>query len=520
MPARDRRVVTVMLTLVVVLVAACSNSAAPTTSKQLIVDKDFGTYDSLDPARGSVVVPIMVDKSVYDTLMRINPLDLSKPYPDLATSFSASADGKTFTFTLRHGVKFASGNPLTADDVLFSLARVSGIAGLGAGSVPPLTATAPDPFTVVITRPVSDPALPVEMTVFNASILDSKLVKENGGTTDKTDQAENFLNGPNLAGSGPYMITSVDRTSQIILSANPLYWGPQPKYSKIILHNAPPATQSLDVQDGQAQIAVDILPTQATNLNSSVNVIAAPTSDAVNLWMNIDPKVSSLSSNQDFRNAVRLGLDYQGILALEGKGAVEGTGFLPQGFLGALPASEAPQRDLVQAKADLAKVGVANPTITLEYPTDFIVDGVQPATVVTKIQSDLKEVGITVKLSGKPSAVDISEAVHGKYAMWFCPNSADYPDPSDFGISVPGGLVASGFGNTTGVNPDLDALVTAAQSAIQPSDRETAYQALARAINAKGYTTMLFQPSRVLVTAKSVQATINPFTYIDFASIT
>jgi peptide/nickel transport system substrate-binding protein len=358
------------------------------------------------------------------------------------------------------------------------------------------------------------------MTVFNASILDSKLVKENGGTTDKTDQAENFLNGPNLAGSGPYMITSVERTSQIILSANPMYWGPQPKYSKIILHNAPPATQSLDVQDGQAQIAVDILPTQATNLNSTVNVIAAPTSDAVNLWMSINPKVSSLSSNQDFRNAVRLGLDYQGILALEGKGAVEGTGFLPQGFLGSLPASEAPQRDLAQAKAALAKVGVANPTITLEYPTDFIVDGVQPATIVAKIQSDLKEVGITVNLSGKPSAVDISEAVNGKYAMWFCPNSADYPDPSDFGISVPGGLVASGFGNATGVNPNLDALVTAAQSAIQPADRETAYQALARAINTKGYTTMLFQPSRVLVTAKSVHATINPFTYLDFASIT
>jgi peptide/nickel transport system substrate-binding protein len=116
--------------------------------------------------------------------------------------------------------------------------------------------------------------------------------------------------------------------------------------------------------------------------------------------------------------------------------------------------------------------------------------------------------------------VDISEAIHSKYAMWFCPNSADYPDPSDFLLSTPGGLVASAFGNATGVTPSLDSLLTAAQSAIQPADREIAYQALAKGINNLEYTTMIFQPSRVLVTSKSVQATINPFTYLDFASIT
>ena len=510
------------LLLIAVFACACTGSGSPSPAgnTKLIVDKDFGSYDSLDPARGSVVVPIMVDKSVYDTLMRINPSDLSKPYPSLATSYDASSDGKTFTFHLRHGVKFANGDPLTSGDVLFSLARVAGINGLGAGSVPALTASAPDPYTVVITRPVSDPALPVEMTVFNASILDSKLVQQNGGTTDKSDKAEDYLNGPNQAGSGPYVLTSVDRTSQIILKANPLYWGPQPKYTTIILHHAPAATQSLDIQDGQAQVAVDILPTETSSLNSSVKVTAAPTSDAVNLWLNIDPKVSPLSSNQDFRDAVRYGLDYQGILALEGKGAVQGTGFLPRGFLGSLPASDAPKRDLTRAKASLAKVGVTNPTITLEYPTDFIVDGVQPGPIVAKIQSDLKEVGINVVLSGKPSAVDISEAIASKYAMWFCPNSADYPDPSDFLLSAPGGLVASAFGNRTGVNPQLDSLVTAAQSAVQPADRKTAYQALATAINGLEYTTMLFQPSRVLVTAKSVNATINPFTYLDFGSIT
>src|SRR4029077_9448826 len=90
--------------------------------------------------------------------------------------------------------------------------------------------------------------------------------------------------------------------------------------------NAPVATQRLDIQDGQAQMALDIPAIDVPSLNlSKVNVISAGSGDQSFLGMNASPAVSSLTANQDFRDAVRYGIDYKGLVALAGKGAVQST---------------------------------------------------------------------------------------------------------------------------------------------------------------------------------------------------
>ena len=62
--------------------------------------------------------------NVYDRLVMFDPNDLGKDYvPGLAESWTVSPDGKTFTFKMRAGVKFHSGNPFTANDAAFSLQR-------------------------------------------------------------------------------------------------------------------------------------------------------------------------------------------------------------------------------------------------------------------------------------------------------------------------------------------------------------------------------------------------------------
>ena len=257
--------------LMVLSGVACGAQSSSTTSNgTLIVDKIFDS-DTLDPARGVAQLSTLVDSNVYNKLLLVNPSDLSKPYPDLATSFTPSADGSSYTFTLRHGVKFASGDPLTSADVVFSLNRVLGVNLAPAGTISGLTFTAAGPYTVVVgTKPsMPNPAIPVEMTQFNAGIVDSKLVEEHGGTTTAKDQAGTFLNGPSKAGTGPYFLQSVDLTSQVVLKANPNYWGPKPHYGTIILVNAPAATQSLNIQDGQAGLALDIGPQAVAGLDSS-----------------------------------------------------------------------------------------------------------------------------------------------------------------------------------------------------------------------------------------------------------
>jgi len=512
-----RRVLATPVALVFVFCVACGNSSPATSgNRTLIVEKVF-TIDSMDPARGVSSTAILVDSSVYDKLLYVNPHDLSKPYPDLATSFTASADGTTYTFKLRQGVKFASGNPFTSADVVFSLTRLAGIKSTPAALMSGLTVTAPDPYTVVISAKTPTPAIPVEMTQYNSVILDSKLLQQNGGSTDTTDKAEAFLNGPNMAGSGPYYIQSVDLTSQFVLKANPNYWGTKPAYSTVIVRNVPPATQSLDIQDGQAGLALDISQQAAAGLNSSVNVVTAPTLDQGLLYMSAD---APLTSNQDFRDAVKLGIDYQGLLSLVGKGTIQSAGFVPVGTLGALPSSDAPTRDVNAAKAALAKVGVTNPTFTITYATDINTDGVLLSTLGAKIQSDLKEVGITVILKGQPISVVLPAVEAGKVQAWLNVNSADYPDPSDFLFLAPGSYMAGWFHWITGMDPAIDPLFTAASTAIQPADRDAAYKALAQAMNTKGYALFLFQPGRALVEAKSVHADVNVFTFVDLGSVT
>jgi peptide/nickel transport system substrate-binding protein len=501
--------------LMVLLAAACGSQSSNTTTKgPLIVEKIFDS-DTLDPARGVAQLATVVDSNVYDKLLVVNPNDLSKPYPDLATSYTSSADGSSYTFTLRQGIKFASGDPLTSADVVFSLNRVLGLNLAPAGTIGGLTFTAAGPYTVVVgTNPhMSNPAIPVEMTQFNAVILDSKLVEAHGGTTTKQDQAESFLNGPSKAGTGPYYIQSADLTSQVVLKANPNYWGPKPSFETIILRNAPAATQSLDIQDGQADLALDIGPLQATSLDSSkVTVLHGAALDSDLIFMNAS---TPLTSNQNFRDAVKDALNYQGLLGLAGPGAIRATGFVPVGVLGSLPSSAEPTQDLAAARAALAQVGVANPTVTLTYASDQIVDGIRQSVIATEIQSDLGAIGITVNFHAIPIVQVIAADQAGKVQMLLSSNVADYPDPSDYVLWAPGGFLGGWFHQTP-----IGSLYTNATSAVQPADREAAYQALGTAMNSQNYAIFLFQPARVLVEARSVHATIDVFTYVDLRTVT
>ena len=222
-----------------------------------------------------------------------------------------------------------------------------------------------------------------------------------------------------------------------------------------------------------------------------------------------------LTSNQNFRDAVRDALDYQSLLALAGPGAIRATGFIPVGVLGALPSSAEPKQDLAAARASLAEVGVANPTVTLTYASDQEVDGVVQSAVATEIQSALQAIGITVKFQAIPLVQIISQDQAGKTQIFLGINAADYPDPSDYLLWAPGGFLAGWFHQSP-----IDSLYTNATSAVRPADREAAYNALGTAVNSLSYGVFMFQPGRVVVEAKSVHAHVDVFTYADLGTVT
>ena len=497
---------------VTVGLAACGSSGGggggggSTASSDLVVETAF-VLKTLDPGRMFEPTGLMIDHAIYDTLLTYKGSNVSTPVPDLATSYTASSDAKTYTFTLRKGAKFANGDPVTAADVVFSLMRTKDINGNPSFLMAGITATAPSPGTVVLTSSTANTAIPAILTNPSLGIVDAKKVEAAGGTdaanASTADKAEAALNATS-EGSGPYKLTSFSLTTQVVLTANPNYWGPKPKYSKIIIRNVQANIQKLDVLKGESQIAVDLSPAQAQGM-SGVQIVNGASPNLFFVLTNENPKVSKITSNPDFQQAVRYGINYQSLVQLAGTGAVQAAGIIPTMFLGSLPSSSAVTYSLAKAKAALAASHLGHPTVSLVYPSDLAVNGISFGDLAARVQQDLQQVGITVQLQGQSIQVALNSYRGGQEQMGLWYWGPDFPDPADYLNFLPGALVGLRAGWVKGADPSLEAMGTTAAGTTQNSARETIYQQIQRSMNNSGPFMPLIQPAQILVGGKSLK---------------
>ena len=105
-------------------VFGCGEVAAQSRQETLILVRSMSDYITNDPSRTFEFTSQIIDRAAYDTLVTVEPPDFTKIQPNLATKWTISPDGTAYTFTLRSGVKFASGNPVTAQDIRFSFRRL------------------------------------------------------------------------------------------------------------------------------------------------------------------------------------------------------------------------------------------------------------------------------------------------------------------------------------------------------------------------------------------------------------
>src|SRR5437763_16685910 len=135
---RSLRYTSVRFATALVVAAACGPAATPGTSSSpgaspsaggaastLVIDRDTSDLISLDPAVLYEFSAVFATHNVYETLVKFEGTDLTTPKASLATSWDVKDAGSTndMTFKLKSGVKFASGNALTADDVVYSFQR-------------------------------------------------------------------------------------------------------------------------------------------------------------------------------------------------------------------------------------------------------------------------------------------------------------------------------------------------------------------------------------------------------------
>ncbi|PIE69239.1 MAG: ABC transporter substrate-binding protein [Deltaproteobacteria bacterium] len=405
---------------------------AKTPKDVLVMAAQIDDMVSVDPAEIFEFSGSEYAANTYDRLIAYDVEDVSNIFGMLAESWEVGEDDMTYTFKIRKGVTFASGNPLTAHDVVYSLQRVVALNKSPAfiitqfGFTPEnmaerIKAVDDETLVLVTDKPYAPTFFLYCLTSTPASVVDSKLVREH---EKDGDYGYGWLK-TNYAGSGPFTLASWKPAEMLLLDANPNYWNGKPAMKRIIIrHIGESATQQLLLEKGDVDIARDLGPDQFDSLkqNSEVKLHAKPKGGIWYLGLN---QKNEILANPKVREALRYLIDYQGMADTLLRGTmVVHQAYLPVGFLGAL--EEKPfSLDVEKAKALLTEAG---------YPDGFTVtmdtrNSSPTMEMAQAIQATMAKAGVTVELlpmDGKQALTKYRARNHDIYIGRWGP---DYQDP-------------------------------------------------------------------------------------------
>lgn len=405
---------------------------AATPKDTLVLAFAFDDIITMDPAEAFEISAGEIMGNCYDRLVRLDLKDTSKVAPDLATSWTVSDDGKTFTFKLRDGVKFASGNPLTSEDVVYSLQRAVILDKTPAFILTQFgftkdnvkdTIKAPDAATVVLTTDkVYATSLVLNCLTANiAAVVDKKLVESKAASGD---MGYAWLK-TNFAGSGPYKLREWRANELIVLERNDAHYAIKAPLARIIYRFVKEsATQRLMLEKGDVDIARNLNPQDIDALQAMQGIKTSSTSKATNYYISLNQKNPNLAK-PEVREAFKYLIEYDAIGAtlLKHIGTIQ-QHFLPVGMLGALD-TKPYTYNLDKAKDLLAKAGLKDGfKVTMDVRTIQPVQGVAEA-----IQRAAAKAGIQIEIlpgDGKQTLTKYRARNHDIYiGQW----GADYWDP-------------------------------------------------------------------------------------------
>lgn len=377
-------------------------SYAKTPPDQLIVGMNMNNLLTLDPAAmtGNEVVGVVVN--LYDSLVELDPEQLTNVRPALAKSWEISPDGATLTFHLHDNVTFHSGNPLTAADVVWSMRRILHL-NLAQASVwksygfsksnIDKQVTALDDVTVQITLPkANDPQLVLYSlgALGNLGVIDSKTVQSHA---QDNDWGNRWLT-THEAGSGPFVLETWQAKEVLRMQRNPNYWRGEAKMSRVVLrHFQESQTLRLMIEKGDLDIANNMAVSDINALRSNPQLSVDAVQRGTMYYVAMSMKEAHFA-NPKVREALRYLIDYQGI----NRALMPGYGVLHQRPIKAGMPSTLPdpgyRLDIARAKKLLAEAGYPDGfTTTLRVLSD------QPfLNIAIAVQSTLMQAGINAKI--------------------------------------------------------------------------------------------------------------------------
>ena len=461
--------------LVVVMVAitalVCDAGAQPENVLNVGKYTQLGSYD---PHAGALDTLWWTGNNFYESLLDVND-DLASLRPVLATSWTSSKDGKTFTFELREGVKFSDGTPFDSAAVRLSVHRAQALKKAASLWIKPLARVeTPSPSTVVFHLDQANAMFLPGLRFL--LIVSPKALREH----DKGDQAQGWLRD-HTAGTGPYVLERWEPNIIHVGKKNPHYWRgwPAGKFTTLNLrHIYEPETQRLMIEKGELDwsenVTKDAVPALKRNPNLTVYEKAGTSIMVTYLNTNVPP-----TKDLRVRQAIHHLWNQEAFNAITGHAASPGPLFTP--ILGADWKLENPYPyNAERAKKLLAEAGYPNGGFTLRFQSQK--GDVDKRAVFELMQAELNKLNIRLEFFDDtwPALVkratdwgatrDPATAIHlfGYFRPMFIPTALDFL----FNMYHSEGFPTKGGRNFTYyANPQYDRLINEAMATV---DRDRA----------------------------------------------
>lgn len=438
---------------------------------------------TLDPAIGYDWQNWSMIKSLFDGLMDYEPgtTNLKK---DLAEDYTISEDGKTFTFTLRKGVKFHNGREMTAEDVKYSIDRVvnpktqspgagffgsiNGFEEASAGKAEGLSGiTVVDPYTIKFELSRPDATFLHVMAINFSHVVPKEEVEKYGADF-----------GKHPVGTGAFKLAEWSLGQKLVFERFKDYWNTGlPKLDQITFEvGQEPVVALLRLQKGEVDVPGDGIPPAKfieVKNDPAFKDLIIQGGQLHTGYVTMNVKIKPFD-NVKVRQAVNMAINKDRIVRIINGRAVPANQPLPPSMPGYAKDYKGYPFDAAKAKELLAEAGLAD-----GFETELFVANTDPQPRIAQaIQQDLAAIGIkaSIKSLAQANVIAAGGEPDGAPMIWSGGMGwiADFPDPSNFygPILGCGGAVQGGWNWSWYCNEDLDKKATEADSIVDPAKKE------------------------------------------------
>lgn len=410
--------------------AAPSALFAETPADTLVIADAIDDIITLDPHEAFEFSGVDVVNNTYDGLIELDPLQPGELVPGLAESWDVAEDGVTYTFKMKSGVTFSSGNPVRAEDAAWSLQRIVKLNknpsfiisqfGFTPENVEEKITFDGDTVTMITDKPYAPTFVYNCLTAGVGAIVDKETVMANAVGEDMGGE---WLKS-NSAGTGAYVLRSYKPNESYVLEAREDYWRGAPKLKRVFMRHVPEAaTQRLLLEKGDIDVAREMSTVDIQGIRGNADLKVQEDVAGAIYYLSMNQKVEAFN-NPKVLDAMRWAVDYKGMTDsfLNGQQMVH-QAFLPRGYLGAI--DETPYSlDIEKAKALLAESGVGPLSVTIT------VRNVQERMdIAQSVQNTFGQAGIKVELKVGDGAEVLGEYRARQHQITLQTWGPDYPDP-------------------------------------------------------------------------------------------